>query len=107
MNPLAVRGLRDYWDVSPPGRMNLLPDVKFEWQFTADGNQSFLLKKRRDGKPNDRYIESVLDDLLLQPPRRRASAANRKTAPGRDWVETRVTNPSPKVVLNNRGVCAF
>jgi hypothetical protein len=72
----AVRGLRDYWNLSPPGRMNLQPDTKFDWQFTAEGNQSFLLKQLVDGKPNDRSIEAVLDGLLLQPPRRRASASD-------------------------------
>lgn len=65
----AVRGLRDYWDISAPGRMNLQPDVKFDWQYLEESNQSFLLKKVRDGRPNDRYIESVLDKLLLQAPR--------------------------------------
>ena len=65
----AVRGLRDYWNISAPGRMTLAPDASFEWQFAADGNRAFLLKTMRDGKPNDRYIEAVLDELLLQPPR--------------------------------------
>lgn len=77
----AVRGLRDYWDISAPGRMKLQPDASFEWQFVADGNQSFLLKKRRDGKPNDRYIEGVLDELLLQPPRPRTSMGASTPAP--------------------------
>ena len=67
----AVRGLRDYWDTSPPGWMDLHSDMTFEWQPAADRNQTFLLKKLRDGKPNDRYIESVLDELLVQPPGRR------------------------------------
>jgi hypothetical protein len=46
------------------------------WQFTAEGHQSFLRKKPVDGKPNDRHIEAVLDELLLQPPRRRASTSD-------------------------------
>jgi hypothetical protein len=53
--------------------MHLQPDAKFHWQFDADGSQFYLLKKLHDGKPNDRYIESVLDDLLVKSPRLRAS----------------------------------
>ena len=40
-----------------------------DWTFAADGSQCYLLKKLRDGKPNDRYVESALDALLTQLPR--------------------------------------
>lgn len=66
----AVRGLRDCWDVSEPGTMDLRPDMSFEWKPVADGNQRYLLKKQRAGKPNDRHVESVLEELLVQAPRR-------------------------------------
>lgn len=66
----AVRGLRDYWDIQTQGYMDLHPDMTFEWKFDHDRNQAYLLKKQRDGKPNDRYVESVLDSLLIQAPRR-------------------------------------
>ena len=66
----AVRGLRDYWDIQTKGRMDIHDDVTFEWKPNEDKNHAYLLKKLRDGKPNDRYIESVLDELLIQPPRR-------------------------------------
>lgn len=66
----AVRGLRDYWDIQPKGYMDIRDNVTFEWKFDADKDHAYLLKKLRDGKPNDRYIESVLDELLIQPPRR-------------------------------------
>lgn len=66
----AVRELRDYWEVSAPGVMDLHEDMKFEWHAAVDGRQTYLLKKQRDGKPNDRYIESVLNELLVQAPRR-------------------------------------
>ena len=67
----AVRGLRDYWDIGTNGFMDLQPDMTFAWKDDQDRNQSFLLKKRdATGRPNDRYIESVLADLLIQPPRR-------------------------------------
>lgn len=65
----AVRGLRDYWDIESNGSMDLRPDMTFVWKTDEDRDHSYLLKKRIDGKPNDRYIESVLDELLIQPPR--------------------------------------
>lgn len=64
----AVRGLRDYWEIQSKGHMDLRADMTFEWKFDADKDQSYLLKKLRDGKPNDRFIESVLNELLVQPP---------------------------------------
>jgi inosine-uridine nucleoside N-ribohydrolase len=65
----AVRGLRDYWDIQSKGHMDLHADMTFEWKLDTDKEQSYLLKKLRDGKPNDRFIESVLNELLVQPPR--------------------------------------
>ena len=65
----AVRGLRDYWDLEERGVMRLREDVTFEWDYGQESEQAFLRKKLRDGKPNDRYIEQVLDELLVQPPR--------------------------------------
>jgi hypothetical protein len=67
----AVRGLRDYWYPGTPGNMDLHPDMTFEWQGGNDSFQSYLVKRTRDGKPNDHYIESILDELLTQPPRSR------------------------------------
>lgn len=64
----AVRGLRDYWDIQTTGYMDLHPDMTFEWRSDKDSRQAYLLKKMRDGKPNDRYVESVLDTLLLEGP---------------------------------------
>jgi hypothetical protein len=65
----AVRGLQDYWDIQTKGYMDLHTDMTFEWKFDKDSNQAYLLKKTRyDGKPNDRYVESVLDTLLLHQP---------------------------------------
>jgi hypothetical protein len=66
----AVRGLRNYWDIQSKGYMDLQPDMTFEWKFEIDKNQSYLLKKLKGGKPNDRYVESVLDSLLIQSPQR-------------------------------------
>jgi inosine-uridine nucleoside N-ribohydrolase len=64
----AVRGLRDYWDIQAKGYMDLRSDMTFEWKFDRDSNQAYLLKKKPDGRPNDSYIEEVLDKLLTQPP---------------------------------------
>ena len=69
----AVRGLRDYWDIQTKGRMDLHPDMKFEWVPGPEAGQAYLLKRKVDGKPNDRYIESVLDTLLIQPPKAKAA----------------------------------
>lgn len=66
----AVRGARDYWDLETKGYLDLQPNMTFEWKIDADREQAYLLKKLRDGKPNDEYIESVLDELLIRPPQR-------------------------------------
>lgn len=76
----AVRGLRDYWDIHAGGGLELQPDLTFTWRAVPDRGQSYLLKKRIDGKPNDRAIEAVLDDLLTQPPR---AAGERDKSAGR------------------------
>lgn len=59
----AIRGLTDCWDISSPGRMNLQPDMKFDWQPAADGKQRYLLKK----PANDRHVEAVLNELMVAP----------------------------------------
>lgn len=67
----AVRGLRDYWDVQTEGFMDLQPNMTFTWQPGGDHKRAYLLKKKdASGKPNDRYIESVLEELVVQAPRR-------------------------------------
>ena len=60
----AVRGLSDCWDISEPGRMELKEDMSFEWQFTTEGKQRYLLKKPN----NDRHVEAVLNELLIASP---------------------------------------
>lgn len=69
----AVRGLGDYWEIKTKGYMDLQPDMKFAWRFDQDRQQAFLLKKKINGGTNDRYIESVLDELLVQSPRLQSS----------------------------------
>jgi hypothetical protein len=65
----AVRGLRDYWEIQTNGYMDLNTNMTFEWKFDKDSKQGYLLKKKQDdGKPNDRYVESVLDRLLTKAP---------------------------------------
>ena len=66
----AVRGLRDYWDAHATGRMDLEPDMTFRWIDEGGGRrQSYLLKKNVGGQPNDREIERVIGELMVQPPR--------------------------------------
>jgi hypothetical protein len=64
----AVRGSTDCWDLQARGYMDLKPDMTFEWKSDPGKNQSYLLKKKVDGKFNDRHVERVLDALLIQPP---------------------------------------
>lgn len=66
----GVRGLRDYWEVETRGYMDLKPDMTFEWRDDRDSEQSYLLKRRVNGQPNDRYIEQTIEELMLQPPSR-------------------------------------
>ncbi|MDQ3625350.1 MAG: hypothetical protein M3463_23200, partial [Verrucomicrobiota bacterium] len=77
----AVRGLQDYWDIQPKGSMEIRPDATFEWSFDQDKNHAYLLKKSRNGQPNDGYIEAVLDALLIHPPR---AALRKATEPRKD-----------------------
>ncbi|MBE2285437.1 MAG: nucleoside hydrolase [Prosthecobacter sp.] len=63
----AVRGLRDCWNLSAAGTMDIAPDCAFKWRPNIDGTQHHLLKK----PGNDRHVESVIDGLLKVPPRPR------------------------------------
>jgi hypothetical protein len=65
----AVRGLRDYWAIETRGSMELHDDMTFEWKPGGTQPQAYLLKKKISGQTNDRQIESVLEELLVQPPR--------------------------------------
>jgi hypothetical protein len=61
----AVRSLTDCWDLSAPGRMDLREDMTFSWIPDPAGRQRHLLKK----SGNDRHVESVLEALLVAPPK--------------------------------------
>lgn len=61
----AVRGLADCWDISGAGGMDLASNMTFEWRPAVEGRQRYLLKK----PANDRHVESVLNALLVQPPK--------------------------------------
>ena len=65
----AVRGLRDYWQAETNGRMDLQPDMTFTWRSQPEGRQGYLLKQRVNGEPNDRAIERVIEELMLQAPK--------------------------------------
>jgi hypothetical protein len=66
----AVRGAADYWDLETRGHMKLEPDMTFVWEDTPDSEQEYVLKKKIDGQPNDRVIEAVIDELMLQAPKK-------------------------------------
>lgn len=66
----AVRGLRDYWDIEAKGFMDIQPDNTFTWSYAADRHE-YLLKRTVDGKPNDRVIEAVIEELMMRKPRHR------------------------------------
>ncbi len=64
----AVRGLGDYWAIEDKGYMHILPNMTFKWDFSIDKGHSYLLKKKQDERPNNAYIEHVLNELLVSPP---------------------------------------
>ncbi|MCX6856633.1 MAG: nucleoside hydrolase [Verrucomicrobia bacterium] len=63
----AIRGITDCWDLSAPGKMQLQKDLQFEWAFTPQGKQRYLLKKPNKNGQNDRHVEATLDKLLIKP----------------------------------------
>jgi hypothetical protein len=42
--------------------------MTFEWKPSPDSRRAYLLKKQVDGKPNDREIERVIEELMMQGP---------------------------------------
>lgn len=80
----AVRGLGDYWGAETTGYMDLRPDMTFRWRNGGgEGRlQGYLLKRKTDGRDNDRYVEQVIEDLMLQPPRERSDESTRRPPPG-------------------------
>lgn len=65
----AVRGLRDYWNLSETGWIDIASDCAFTWKTDPSKQQAYLIKKQVNGQPNDRYVERTLDDLLLVQPK--------------------------------------
>jgi hypothetical protein len=61
----AVRGRRGRWDEETAGRLDLRPDMTFEWRTDRDSEQSYLLKP---SPPTDRAIEREIEDLMMRPP---------------------------------------
>ena len=56
----AVRGAGDRWEVERGGRMDLQPDMTFEWRSEPEGRHAYLLKKAPD-----RQIERELESLIV------------------------------------------
>lgn len=66
----AVRGLADYWEEEPAGLLDLKPDMTFRWKSDPMGRQSYLLKRPKDTQATDRRIERIIEDLMLQGPKK-------------------------------------
>ncbi|HEY1171189.1 MAG TPA: nucleoside hydrolase [Verrucomicrobiae bacterium] len=66
----AARGLSNYWDVERRGYMDIQPDNTFVWNYEKDKHH-YLLKRTVDGKPNDREIEKVIEDLMMYQPKKK------------------------------------
>lgn len=47
--------------------MAINPDMTFDWKAEPDARQSYVLKKRTDGRDNDRHVERVCEDLMIAP----------------------------------------
>jgi inosine-uridine nucleoside N-ribohydrolase len=60
----AVRGLRDYWAMSPDGRLNLRDDCSFAWTDDPEGNQRYVLEKMDRSQ-----LGELMEMLMAQPPR--------------------------------------
>lgn len=66
----AARGLSNYWDIEMHGYMDIQPDNTFVWNYGKDKHR-YLLKRTVDGKPNDRDIEKIIEDLMMHQPKKR------------------------------------
>ena len=64
----AVRGAGEIWDVETKGFLDLDPNMTFRWRSNRDRGHSYLHKKKVDGKPNDREIEKIIEELMMTPP---------------------------------------
>jgi len=53
----AVRGLGDRWTLQGSGRMDLHPDMTFEWSLDRDANQGYLLKRAGSDRAIERELE--------------------------------------------------
>lgn len=63
---VAVRGLGGRWDAQGTGSMALQRDMTFTWDPAGARPQAYLRKRAPDAD-----VEAELNDLLLQPPRKR------------------------------------
>jgi hypothetical protein len=64
----AVRGLGNFWDIEDRGGMDLNRDMTFEWQYDADRDHAYLLKKPGDTANSHEHVEQEINELMLAPP---------------------------------------
>jgi inosine-uridine nucleoside N-ribohydrolase len=59
---LGVRGPRDYWDLSPPGRAVVAEDGGNRWEDDPDGRQFYLIEWM-----DPAGVAEVIEELMLMP----------------------------------------
>jgi inosine-uridine nucleoside N-ribohydrolase len=61
---LAVRGVRDYWELEKDGYMDMKEDCSFEWKKSPGARQAYILQKM------DRIrLGNIMEELLVRPPK--------------------------------------
>lgn len=60
---LAVRGLRNYWDFSPSGYLDIKSDCSFVWREDMEGNQRYIIQKM-----DRKELGNIMEELIIMPP---------------------------------------
>ena len=60
---LAVRGLNNYWTISPSGYLDIKKDCSFVWKDDPKGNQQFIIQKMER-----KELGNILEKLMIMKP---------------------------------------
>jgi inosine-uridine nucleoside N-ribohydrolase len=60
----AVRGLNDYWSISPAGYVDIKKNCSFAWKTNPAGKQKYIIQKMDRVK-----FAHCMESLLIQPPK--------------------------------------
>ncbi|MCC5929309.1 MAG: nucleoside hydrolase [Cyclobacteriaceae bacterium] len=60
---LAVRGLKDYWDIEKDGYIDIQADCSFIWRKKAGARQGYIVQKM-----NRTELGNIMEELLIAPP---------------------------------------